>query len=71
MYGDDDEDDDDESINNDNNETNYSQREPVYGHDRESFHSEIPVIQVGILFKGLLVNLCILFNMLENVTLIG
>ena len=45
MYGDDEEDDDD--INN-NNEQNSSQRESVYAHDRESIHSEIPVIQVGI-----------------------
>ena len=48
MYGDDEEDDND--INNDN-EKNSSQRESVYAHDRESIHSEIPVIQVGIFIE--------------------
>ena len=51
MYGDDEEDDND--INNDN-EKNSSQRESVYAHDRESIHSEIPVIQVGIFIESIL-----------------
>ena len=66
MYGDEDED-DNEDICNDNDEKNSIQRESAYAHDRESIHSEIPVIKVKILFNGLPWLIC-QFYLHSNVT---